>query len=201
MFNKPLENDYFWNKKNHTKFPKDLQHKIEAVFMYIKKDNLLGILSKDIWLIIFNNYYDKCRYESNLNNYYDNKIKNIKTIWNCSKTDSDKLSYHELVKKYYTHLEAQEHINILYKCKCCKRHQINKPHKIMKNFIETVYTYPSNHTQTITNYCNCLCDCRHLIRSFNRVFCEKHEYYFPEYDDNEIEELSCYNNYSGSHGY
>ena len=50
----------------------------------------------------------------------------------------------------------QEKLNYCVSCKCCDRHQINKPNKLVA-WVETeISTYKTE--------CDCECDCRHMAR-------------------------------------
>ena len=52
-------------------------------------------------------------------------------------------------------LIASDIIKILALCKCCTRHQIDKPKTLIK-WNETIFHG--------TQYCDCLCSCRHISR-------------------------------------
>lgn len=55
-----------------------------------------------------------------------------------------------------------EKIDTLNKCKCCQRHNINKP-----STFQVWHELPSNFNQDI----NCKCNCRHMARMICRIKC------------------------------
>lgn len=59
-----------------------------------------------------------------------------------------------------------KHLEILSKCKCCDRHQINKPKKLQKWI-----NYQSK--PSLLNV-HCTCDCRHRARNICRMICNNY---------------------------
>lgn len=56
----------------------------------------------------------------------------------------------------------QTKLDFLSKCKCCKRHQINKPF-IFFSWVDTPFKFNKSND-------NCTCDCRHVSRFICRQF-------------------------------
>ena len=192
---RPMFNNYSWNVKNHKEFPNDIQKIIKAVLLYYKRDNLLGLLSKDIWYFIFSHFNNVEKYKTDKIKYYNKKLKYILGEYNKN-TYSDYVPYFDIIKNNYTYEEAEEHIDILKDCNCCPRHRFNRPQKIEKNYKEIVIT--DDRYKFKRRDCNC--NCRHFSRTLNRVFCETIEYYYPFSYHDDIDEMSFYNNH-GPHGY
>lgn len=58
---------------------------------------------------------------------------------------------------------VQEKLNTLSKCKCCDRHETNKP----KNYVPWIEC--ENNGMSDKTYVQCECDCRHLARIICRM--------------------------------
>lgn len=76
------------------------------------------------------------------------------------------LSYSDLLLENFTPQQAQQDVITLSHCKCCSRHQINKPKSLTDRF-----QYPINE-KDVNFYDNpdiCKCTCRHVSRAL--CFC------------------------------
>jgi len=165
---RPIFSNYCWNTKNHNKFPDNFKKIIKGILMYIKKDNLLSLLPKNIWFNVFKNYNDYKRYNLDINKYYDNKLEYISMDYYANIYESF-ISYIDILKYHYTYCEAEQHILILKDCNCCKRHKINRPNKLVNNFNKSTITPSVNFDY---DKYNCSCICRSHIRFLNRAFCK-----------------------------
>ena len=83
-----------------------------------------------------------------------------------------------LAKIGVSEMEMEQHLNLLYKCNCCEKHQINRSVSIINSGIPN----PSDDNMNI----KCDCCCRFFIRMILRAQAE------------EEENKNCvYNNYTG----
>ncbi len=80
-----------------------------------------------------------------------------------------KLSPPFMLLEYYGKDWCKFAFDILYNCKCCKIHQINKPNKIdlLNGYVPDYETSPFKNE--CSNKCNCSCrhDCRMICREIN----------------------------------
>lgn len=184
VYKRPILSDYYWSIKNHKKLPEEMQKNIKAILMYCKKENLLSLIPNDLWLSIFSHYNYKEKYEEDQIEYYNKKLEYIHKYYKNNSYENY-MYYGDILRYYYNYEEAKEHILILNNCNCCMRHTFNRPQKIMRNYKEIVITDPGFKLKKN----NCSCICRQYIRYLNRVFCEKHEYYYPEQTEQDICEI------------
>ena len=68
--------------------------------------------------------------------------------------------------------ETTDFFDLCTKCKCCERHQINRPSKLEK-YIERPLNEPKNY--------NCKCPCRHNARFLCRMITMKSPHYITKF--------------------
>jgi len=75
------------------------------------------------------------------------------------------LSYVDLLLKNFTSQQAQQDIITLSNCKCCLRHQTNKPTIIIDKYVYP-YNNKTDHFYQKTDTCHCKC------RQLSRFLCK-----------------------------
>ena len=71
-------------------------------------------------------------------------------------------------------MDHEQSLKVLSKCRCCKRHQINKPvdlnhYSLGNEIIQSLGHYEYEDKQVLLNYI-CNCPCRHYARWIVRIF-------------------------------
>ena len=77
------------------------------------------------------------------------------------------LSYVDLLLKNFTSQQAQQDIITLSNCKCCLRHQTNKPTIIIDKYVYP-YNNKTDHFYQKTDTCHC--KCRQLSRFLCKIY-------------------------------
>lgn len=72
-------------------------------------------------------------------------------------------TFSEIINMTLTKNRGREYVEILSKCQCCERHQVNRPTTLVENYTD----YPQN---TYGENCYCNCKCRHYCRLLNYSF-------------------------------
>ena len=72
-------------------------------------------------------------------------------------------------------MDPVKSLEILSTCKCCKRHQINKPTKMEYYFSSSPVNHTSPEHREILNHFICSCPCRNYARWITRIFVEPPE--------------------------
>ncbi len=105
--------------------------------------------------ILSKNIFNKMT--SSKNNDVNKIIETLNKWYNCPEITFDK----------YIQLNLSNPMNaikVLDTCKCCHRHQINRPDKLKK------YESPPDKLHSIKGFGSCQCECRHMSRHICRAF-------------------------------
>ena len=119
----------------------------------------IGTLPQDliekIWS--YNYFWAATIIQKHTKRFIHYKVEHILQIWNtaCDFGNNPTMLNHNLIFNNRT-LTKLDILNTMNACKCCPRHQINKPKKLEK-WQETPL---HNHDYFIS----CYCECRHLSR-------------------------------------
>ena len=83
--------------------------------------------------------------------------------WN-NISDEERPSFTNFIT-FSNHIDDfQRYVKALYKCNCCKRHQVNKP----RHFYDMEWDMEGDEYilyRGLNSECNCVCPCRHMARA------------------------------------